>query len=81
LLIIVSSRYLTKIAHQVVALVSPEHAAHIIWKDDADDPMSDSQDDDDDDDDDRFFTFEVAKTKEETESARASDGFSVWHRY
>ena len=54
---------------QVVALLSPEHSASIIWNDEDNDskPV----------DTDRLFTFEVAKTNEQEENAIASPGFQV----
>jgi hypothetical protein len=79
LLVLMIPRYLTKITHQVVALVSHEHAGRIVWKDDPHDKVVNDEDEADDEDN-RFFAFEVAKTKEETEDARGSAGFSVCYR-
>ena len=59
---------------QVVALLSPEHSASIIWNDED----SDSEPVDTDvGDTDRLFTFEVAKTNEQEENAVTSPGFQV----
>lgn len=75
-------RYLTKIADQVVALVSDEHADAIVWRS-GDNDGSDSGDentdstDDDLDNIDRLYTFKVAKTREEEENVVASLGFKV----
>ena len=67
-------RYLTKLCDQVVALLSAEHTASIVWgdKDDDDEPM-----DVDAGDDDRLFTYEVAKRNEQEESASSRPGFQV----
>jgi len=67
-------RYLTKLCDQVVALLSAEHTASIVWgeDDDNDEPM-----DVDAGDDDRLFTYEVAKRNEQEESASSRPGFQV----
>jgi hypothetical protein len=67
-------RYLTKMCDQVVALLSPEHSASIVWGDEGSD--TDSMDVDTDDDD-RLFTYEVAKRNEQEESALSRPGFQV----
>ena len=67
-------RYLTKICDQVVALLSAEHTASIVWGDDDDD---DESIDVDTGDDDRLFTYEVAKRNEQEESASSRPGFQV----
>jgi hypothetical protein len=67
-------RYLTKMCDQVVALLSPEHSASIVWGDEGSD--TDSMDVDTDDDD-RLFTYEVAKRNEQEESAVSRPGFQV----
>jgi acetyl-CoA carboxylase alpha subunit len=68
------SRYLTKICDQVVALLSPEHSASLVWKDED----SDTEDADvETGDSDRLFTFEVAETNEQEENAVARPGFQV----
>jgi hypothetical protein len=66
-------RYLTKIAHQTLALISAEHASHIVWSEDDEEELIDE----DEDDSDRLFSFEVAKTKEQDEDVQARPGFSV----
>jgi len=70
----ISSSYLTKICDQVVALLSVEDSASIVWGDDDDDdePM-----DVDAGDDDRLFTYEVAKRNEQEENASSRAGFQV----
>ena len=55
-------RYLTKICDQVVAMLSAEHTARIIWGDETDG---------------RLFTFEVARLNEQEESASSRPGFQV----
>jgi hypothetical protein len=69
------SRYLTKMCDQVVALLSAEHSASIVWGDDSED--SDTESVDDTGDDDRLFTYEVAKRNEQEESAVSRPGFQV----
>jgi hypothetical protein len=59
---------------QVIALLSPEHSASIIWNDE--DTGSEPVDTDVGDTD-RLFTFEVAKTNEQEENAVTSPGFQV----
>jgi hypothetical protein len=59
---------------QVVALLSTEHSASILWSDeDSDTESMDS----DTGDDDRLFTYEVAKRNEQEESAVLRPGFQV----
>ena len=79
-------RYLTRIADQVVALISPEHSSKLAWKDIPDGLASDIdyQDENFSDDEDgagidcdRFFDFEVVITKDEDEGVVLSPGFSV----
>jgi hypothetical protein len=67
-------RYLTKMCDQVVALVSPEHAASMVWGDEDSDTESMDVDTGDDD---RLFTYEVAKRNEQEESAVSRPGFQV----
>jgi hypothetical protein len=67
-------RYLTKICDQVVALLSTEHSASIVWGDEDDD---DESMDADPGDDDRLFTYEIAKRNEQEESASSRPGFQV----
>jgi hypothetical protein len=59
---------------QVIALLSPEHSASIIWNND--DSGSEPANTDVGDTD-RLFTFEVAKTNEQEENAVTSPGFQV----
>jgi hypothetical protein len=59
---------------QVVALLSAEHSASIVWGDEDGDTESV---DIDTGDDDRLFTYEVAKRKEQEESAVSRPGFQV----
>jgi len=63
-----------KICDQVVALLSAEHTASIVWGDEDDD---DESMDVDVGDDDRLFTYEVAKRNEQEESASSRPGFQV----
>ncbi|KAI0921705.1 hypothetical protein AcW2_006594 [Taiwanofungus camphoratus] len=66
-------RYLTKVADQVVALVSKEDAMKVVWKEETEDDPIDL----DDDDSDRMFTFEVAKTHDQEENVVERPGFSI----
>jgi hypothetical protein len=59
---------------QVVALLSVDHSASRVWNDE--DSVSVSMDTDSDDAE-RLFTFEVAKTNEQEESAVSRPGFQV----
>jgi hypothetical protein len=59
---------------QVVALLSPDHSASIVWNDEDGDTNSE---DIDAGDSERLFTFEVAKTNEQEESAVSRPGFQV----
>jgi hypothetical protein len=70
------NRYLLKICDQVVAMLSAEHTASIVWGDEDDDTESI---DIDAGDDDRLFTYEVAKRNEQEESAVSRPGFQVTH--
>ena len=63
-----------KICDQVVALLSAEHSASIVWGDEDDDTESM---DIDAGDEDRLFTYEVAKRNEQEESAVSRPGFQV----
>jgi len=69
------SSYLTKICDQVVALLSSEQSASIVWNDEQ--TNAESADMVTGDDSDRLFTFEVAETNEQVESAVARPGFQV----
>jgi hypothetical protein len=66
---------LTKICDQVVALLSPEQSASIVWNDEQ--SIAESADLDVGDDSDRLFTFEVEETNEQEESAFTRPGFKV----
>ena len=70
-----ADRYLTKICDQVVALLSPEQSASLIWNDEQ--SIAESADMDVGDDSDRLFTFEVEETDEQEENAVARPGFQV----
>jgi hypothetical protein len=59
---------------QVVALLSAEHSASIVWGDEDSDTESVDVDTADDD---RLFTYEVAKRNEQEESAVSRPGFQV----
>ncbi|THG96228.1 hypothetical protein EW026_g5569, partial [Hermanssonia centrifuga] len=67
-------RYLTKIADQVVALISEKHANSIVWAEESQDA---SMDVDTDDESDRLFTFQVAKTHEQEENVKCRTGFKI----
>lgn len=67
-------RYLTKMCDQVTALLSPDVSASIVWSDEESD--TDSLDIDAGDSG-RLFSFEVAKTNEQEESAVSRPGFQV----
>ncbi|KAH9016242.1 hypothetical protein EDB85DRAFT_1898280 [Lactarius pseudohatsudake] len=67
-------RYLTKMCDQVVALLSADHSASIVWNDEDGDTNSV---DIDAGDSERLFTFEVAKTNEQEESAVSRPGFQM----
>lgn len=68
-------RYLTKICDQVVALLSADHSASLVWNENDDSNIGsvdiyarDSE---------RLFTFEVAETIEQEQSALSRPGFQV----
>ncbi|KEP46676.1 putative cytochrome P450 family protein, partial [Rhizoctonia solani 123E] len=69
-------RYLTKLADQMIALVSPSQAGAFVWDTSAHnkDLPEDQQDNDDDS---RLFSFEVSKSLEQEEDAVGSSGFTV----
>ena len=61
-----------KICDQVTVLISSEHAKTLVWGDDnEDDPDQENEESD------RFFSFEVATTKEQEENVSARPGFEV----
>lgn len=59
---------------QVLALLSPDHSASLVWNDEDGDTSSI---DIDTGNSERLFTFEVAKTNEQEESATSCPGFQV----
>ncbi|KAH9026661.1 hypothetical protein EDB84DRAFT_1589144 [Lactarius hengduanensis] len=67
-------RYLIKMCDQVVALLSADHSASIVWNDEDGDTNSV---DIDAGDSERLFTFEVAKTNEQEENAVSRPGFQM----
>ncbi|KAI0302864.1 hypothetical protein B0F90DRAFT_1816439 [Multifurca ochricompacta] len=73
-------RYLTKMCDQVVALLSAEHAASINWKDEDSDTDTESLEEDVGNSN-RLFTFEVAKTNEQEQSALSRPGFQMNSRH
>jgi hypothetical protein len=66
--------YLMKIRDRVVALLSAEHTAPIVWGDEGDDTESMDVDPGDED---RLCTYEVAKRNEQEEIAASRPGFKV----
>ncbi|KAH9047539.1 hypothetical protein EDB83DRAFT_2267127 [Lactarius deliciosus] len=68
-------RYLTKMCDQVTALLSPEQSASIVWNDE--ESNAESANTGVGDGSDRLFTFEVAETNEQEESAVARPGFQM----
>ncbi|KAI9511015.1 hypothetical protein F5148DRAFT_1281300 [Russula earlei] len=74
-------RYLTKICDQVVALLSEEFSASLVWGNEDSDSDSDSVDMDPGDDDSRLFTYEVEKRNEQEESAVLRPGFQINSRH
>ncbi|KAF8483073.1 hypothetical protein JB92DRAFT_3033330 [Gautieria morchelliformis] len=72
-------RYLTKIADQILALVSSEHARELdLDKFAAHDKASEEQEEDHSHD--RMFSFSVAKTNEQSEDVTARPGFELSHQ-
>lgn len=59
---------------QVVALLSPEQSASLVWNDQESDTESVDMDVGDSD---RLYTFEVAETNEQEQSAVVRPGFKV----
>jgi hypothetical protein len=62
---------------QVVAMLSPDDTASIVWNGDDEDSNASSVEDIDAGDSERLFTFEVAKTNEQEESVTSRPGFQV----
>ena len=69
-------RYLTKMCDQLVALLSADYSASIVWNDEDSDSITIDTDSDDSESE-RLFTFEVAKTNEQEETAVSRPGFQV----
>ncbi|KAF8260139.1 hypothetical protein EI94DRAFT_1897819 [Lactarius quietus] len=67
-------RYLTKMCDQVIALLSPDVTASIVWSDEESDTEAVDMDDGDAG---RLFSFVVSKTNEQEESAVSHPGFQV----
>ena len=65
-------RYLTKIADQIVVLISDAHAEGIIWDEASGGNSSKAKGGSD-----RLFTFQVAKTREQQENVTVKPGFIV----
>jgi sigma54-dependent transcription regulator len=72
----IESRYLTKMCDQVVALLSPEQSASLVWNEQEQESDAESVYTVVDDYD-KLFAFEVSKTNEQEESATARPGFQV----
>jgi hypothetical protein len=71
-------RYLTKLCDQLVCLISDEHSAKLVWKDEPEYVANDENEENESFEAyDRLFTFSVQQTNEEQESAIAKPGFSV----
>ena len=67
-------RYLTKMCDQVISLLSPDVSASIVWSDEKSNTNSVNPDASKSG---RLFSFVVAKTKEQDESAVSRPGFQV----
>ena len=70
------SRFLLKLSDQVIALISDEHSAKLVFQDDADDPSLDF-DVNTVEGSDRLFDFEVRQTSQQDETVGAAEGFKV----
>ncbi|QRW13380.1 E3 ubiquitin-protein ligase TRIP12 [Ceratobasidium sp. AG-Ba] len=70
-------RYLSKLAEQIVALVSPEQANKFVWDTGARNKDLPADQANDDDDESRLFSFEVSKSLEQEEDAISHPGFSI----
>jgi len=70
-------RYLTKLCDQLVCLISDEHSANLVWKDDQLNQSDDDEEPESFEAYDRLFTFSVEQTTEEQETAVAKKGFTV----
>ena len=62
---------------QVVAMLSSDDTASVVWNEDDEDGDTSSAVDIDAGDSKRLFTFEVAKTNEQEESVASRTGFRV----
>jgi hypothetical protein len=71
--LILMNSYLTKVCDQVVALLSTEHSASIVWDDDYDDTESIDMDFADED---RLFAYKVRRHGKEM-TAASRPGFQV----
>jgi len=73
-------RYLSKLCDQIYCLISGEHGSRLVWKQDFKSRMEEEQHSEDEDDMenyDRLFTFKVAVTNEQEETATLQQGFTV----
>ncbi|KAH8114613.1 hypothetical protein DFH11DRAFT_1764484 [Phellopilus nigrolimitatus] len=75
-------RYLTKIADQIMVLISDAHSRTLVWED----PSSASEDsssalafDEQEEGADRLFAFEVSKANVQEENVRVRPGFEIKH--
>ncbi|KAI9455148.1 hypothetical protein BJY52DRAFT_1427134 [Lactarius psammicola] len=77
-------RYLNKLCDQLVCLISSEHSRALVWGSDDNDKADEEGGDDGDDststdsektDSDRFFSFKVAKTRDQEENVAVRAGF------
>lgn len=68
-----SSRYLTKVADQIICLVSPAQARSFVWQDDLDNSIVII----DEEQSDRLYTFEVSTTNEQEENVSVREGFKA----
>ena len=74
------ARYLSKLCDQVYCLISDEHGRRLVWKQDFKSAVEEQQHSEDEDDMERFdrlFTFKVAVTNEQEETATIHKGFTV----
>ncbi|QRV84782.1 GTP-binding protein [Ceratobasidium sp. AG-Ba] len=70
-------RYLSKLAEQIVALISPEQANKFVWDTGARNKDLPADQANEDDDESRLFSFEVSKSLEQEEDATSHPGFSI----
>ena len=69
-------RYMTKLCGQLLCLISDEHSANLVWKDEKQHAVED-RDEQWQAYSDRLYTFSVEETNEEEETAVAQAGFLV----